>query len=317
MIPCVIRTRTYEFRRLHSAHASNPRSTIISEQQLGVKPAVPSDVGMPAHSPSSKDIINVLLPDSIGLDAGYTVGIDGDLAHDVQPTPAALTLPPDNAPLEIGVLLRARKSHLPVSVILCRSASLAPFGLSADRGCVFLGFFFVSDVDVTSVSLSTLWYILLDDDCVPRQTAELCGESTEGWTICGRRTWIFDFEWTPGGEDADALLARSMIPWWMKKPELSAQFGESASEATESLIAEGARLGHGFTLLPLHFLASSQTGDEVRGWHCKACGKINVQRNLCIQHCSSCSVSALPECVDHDPCLSSSARHPTRSLLYP
>ncbi|KAI0793748.1 hypothetical protein C8Q74DRAFT_529940 [Fomes fomentarius] len=228
---------------------------------------------MPAHLPPSKDTFDVLLPDSVGLDA-RPVGIDGNLAPDVQPTPAALALPPDNAPLDIGALLLACESHLPVSVILCRSASLAPFGLPADRGCVFLGFFFVSDVDVTS-------------------TVELREESTEGWTTCGRRTWIFDFEWTPGGEDADAPLAGSMIPWWMTKPELSAKFGESASEATEATesTAEGAQLGHGFTLLPLHFLASSQFGDEIRGWHCKACGKINVQRNLCIQHCSACSTS--------------------------
>ena len=60
--------------------------------------------------------------------------------------------PTEDAPPEISALLRAKDSGIPVSLILCREAGIAPFALPEDRGCAFLGFFTISKMDTTVVS---------------------------------------------------------------------------------------------------------------------------------------------------------------------
>ena len=62
--------------------------------------------------------------------------------------------PTEDAPPEISALLRAKDSGIPVSLILCREAGIAPFALPEDRGCAFLGFFAISKIDITVVSLT-------------------------------------------------------------------------------------------------------------------------------------------------------------------
>lgn len=64
-----------------------------------------------------------------------------------------------------------------------------------------------------------------------------------------------------------------------------------------------ASLQHPYTLLPLHFFAPpSQLGDGMTGWRCTSCGRLNVQRNWCVQRCGSCSVSLAPGFPLSRPC---------------
>ncbi|KAI0649796.1 hypothetical protein C8Q79DRAFT_940800 [Trametes meyenii] len=185
---------------------------------------------------------------------------------------AALTaLAPRDAPPEIQALLDSQSTEIPVSLILCRGAALAPFALPEGCGCAFLGFFFIKDVCVQVDNTS--WEVVSDDPPIT--------------LVHGRKTWRFQLEWTPGGEDADLTTSPLPTPWWMETAAPSL----SSVHQVEPLL-----LPH--TLLPLHFLAppeqyvcSDADVKAPRGWHCASCGKLNLQQNLCYQKCNRCSAS--------------------------
>ncbi|PIL24864.1 hypothetical protein GSI_12751 [Ganoderma sinense ZZ0214-1] len=105
----------------------------------------------------------------------------------------------EDAPTEIHALIRAQQSRVPFNVILCRGASLSAFALPDECGCAYLGFFFISDVVASKSSCS--W-----------------GENAEGPFVQGAMTWSFELNWTPGGDDPDALTVPSWLPWWMEDP---------------------------------------------------------------------------------------------------
>lgn len=109
-------------------------------------------------------------------------------------------------------------------------------------------------------------------------------------------TWSFELNWTPGGDDPDALTVPSLLPWWMDDPSGPPTEGADPGPSEDVTMSDDnmdMSLRHPYTLLPLHFFAPpSQTGGGATGWRCTSCGKLNVQRNLCIQRCGSCSVSS-------------------------
>lgn len=106
-------------------------------------------------------------------------------------------------------------------------------------------------------------------------------------------TWSFELNWTPGGDDPDALTPRSLLPWWMEDLSgLSIQGADPAPSEDTTMFDMDVPVQHPYTLLPLHFFAPpSQSGGGATGWRCTSCGRLNIQRNLCVQRCGSCSVS--------------------------
>ncbi|KAH9847311.1 hypothetical protein C2E23DRAFT_849217 [Lenzites betulinus] len=192
-------------------------------------------------------------------------------------SPVDLTsLAPDDAPSDIDMLLMCGTECIPISIILCHNADLAPFSLPEGCGCAFLGFFSV--IDVQTQTEVTSWEVI----------------HTEHPTtlIRGRRTWRFRFQWIPGGEVTDPVALASPNPWWMS-PSPGALPLETGGPTEDT-----APLQHPYSLLPLHFLAAPAqfvcTDADVktwRGWHCTSCGRLNLQQNLCLQKCAGCSMS--------------------------
>ncbi|KAI0330954.1 hypothetical protein GY45DRAFT_1249860 [Cubamyces sp. BRFM 1775] len=134
-------------------------------------------------------------------------------------------LAPERGPPEIEALLSAQTAYVPVSIVLCRNAAIAPFTLPAGCGCAFLGFFYIQDVQVKTEDVT--WEV------VPGERPNTL--------IKGRRVWRFRFVWTPGGDSPDPSAAPCGTPWWM----------ETSAAATSAPIAPM----HPYTLLPLQFFA--------------------------------------------------------------
>ncbi|KAI0630531.1 hypothetical protein C8Q77DRAFT_1133607 [Trametes polyzona] len=195
----------------------------------------------------------------------------------LEPAKNATPPAPDDAPPEIDVLLLARAASMPISIILCRGAELAPFSLPDGCGCAFLGFFFATEVQTQAEVIS--WDVVQGPD-YPMTV------------VRGRKTWRFRFEWTPGGEDPDAVAVLHAVPWWRGIPDAPS----AAANGVNSQPDQCTPIQHPYTLLPLHFLATPAqhicTDADVRtwlGWHCTTCGRLNLQVNLCLQKCGSCS----------------------------
>ncbi|KAI0766094.1 hypothetical protein BD413DRAFT_154795 [Trametes elegans] len=178
------------------------------------------------------------------------------------------------APPEIEALLSSHTTRIPVSIVLCRTATLSPFLLPDNQGCVFLGFFMVADVQIGVKGTSL-------------EVVE--GQDRPTTLTRSQNTWRFRFEWVPGGEDLNATTTPSSKPWWVD-PAIDARrmTGADSEEA-------GTPLLHPYTLLPLPFLAtpaqsvcSDADVKAPRGWHCTSCGRLNLQQNLCYQRCGSC-----------------------------
>ena len=55
-------------------------------------------------------------------------------------------LAPEGGPPEIEALILAQTAFIPISIVLCRDAEIAPFKLPIGCGCAFLGFFYIQDV---------------------------------------------------------------------------------------------------------------------------------------------------------------------------
>ncbi|KAI8985756.1 hypothetical protein BD414DRAFT_64609 [Trametes punicea] len=180
-------------------------------------------------------------------------------------------LVPSDDPPEVAELVQSRDAYIPVSLILCNDAALAPFPLPSGCGCAFLGFFFILDVQYHT---EVLWWEIVRGEHSAR-------------VAHGRKTWHFQFEWTPGGEHLDDVATSYASPWWMGDPEMCAEV-EHGTNAVIPL--------HSYALLPLSFFAPPAqvvyNDSEVhawRGWHCTSCGRLNLQRNLCYQTCGTCS----------------------------
>ncbi|KAI0358137.1 hypothetical protein OH77DRAFT_1518859 [Trametes cingulata] len=181
---------------------------------------------------------------------------------------------PTDGPQEIEALSLAKKAGMPVSIVLCGNATLAPFSLPEGCGCAFLGFFSIVDMQ----------------DYTEKVTWEATTQGGRPITLLyGRKTWRFRFDWTPGGEDLESASDPSSTPWWMTPSPPHPLLHPTHGLGTVSM-------QHPFTLLPLRFYAPPEqivcTDADVkawRGWHCTCCGKLNLQRNLCYQKCDSCS----------------------------
>ncbi|KAI0741332.1 hypothetical protein C8Q80DRAFT_129408 [Daedaleopsis nitida] len=201
--------------------------------------------------------------------SGDTHGLCRDIAVASDWSPV---LPVSDAPPEILALLHARESKVPVSVILCRGAGLSPFALPEWCGCAYLGFFFLTQLNI--------------------ETIELTEDDAKGLAVYGTRHWTFAFEWTPGGEDPHASSTTKPVPWWIKDSEASDDNRSAYAEERRKRPVGGTPLRHAFTLLPSHLIEpTSQFGASVQGWYCTKCCRINAQRNLCLQRCASCSTS--------------------------
>lgn len=64
---------------------------------------------------------------------------------------------PANGPPEIQAVINCHTSRTPVSIVLCADSSLLPFALPEQYGCVYLGFFNLTDVRI-KVSRFSIWY---------------------------------------------------------------------------------------------------------------------------------------------------------------
>ncbi|KAH8104115.1 hypothetical protein BXZ70DRAFT_1005661 [Cristinia sonorae] len=178
---------------------------------------------------------------------------------------------PQPLPSDILVLLECQKQQMPISIIMSRDCSLAPFSLPEQYGCVFLGFFHVTAA-VRSTGFSPF--------------------GSHSMRVC----WKFVFEWIPGGESLDPERPSALKPWWTGPLPTTMNAEAVKSEEEDTVIC------HPYTLLPPYFTVA-QTPDGTplplcspnaltrKGWHCLSCGKLNVQRMLCVQDCGYCKAS--------------------------
>ncbi|TCD68030.1 hypothetical protein EIP91_011641 [Steccherinum ochraceum] len=162
-------------------------------------------------------------------------------------------------PIEVQTLLDSHSRGTLVSVVMSRDCSLLPFSLPPIYGVVFLGFFSIKNV-TTSVGHAP-----------GRENVE---------RVC----WKFELEWVPGGDSLDFSKLPSPTPWWLPRT------GDDHAVPT-----------HPYTLLPGYFTAArAPDGSPIpvtspvaltrKGWHCTGCGKLNVQRFLCVQRCDQCKM---------------------------
>ncbi|KAH9884815.1 hypothetical protein C8Q73DRAFT_718989 [Cubamyces lactineus] len=188
------------------------------------------------------------------------------------------SLAPECGPPEIEALLSARTAYVPISIVLCRNAEIAPFMLPIGCGCAFLGFFYIQDVQVRTEDVT--WEV------VPGERPSIL--------IRGHKVWRFRFKWISGGDSPDPSATPCNTPWWM--------------EASAAWTSAPTAPMHPYTLLPLQFFAPPALlvcteADVVawKGWHCKSCGMLNMQRNLCFQRCDGCSMGngLQPICVEY------------------
>lgn len=140
-------------------------------------------------------------------------------------------------------------------------------------------------------ALTTLHSRSVLNSCLPQNVREQrdphSPDDAPVYRQVGRVVWTFQLEWTPGGDDPEDPIPPDSQPWWATTPE-----AHPDSEA-------GAVMEVPYTLLPLYLhaphCASAISPAEVpcTGWHCRQCGRLNVQRNLSFQRCAKCSVGAL------------------------
>ncbi|KAI0924466.1 hypothetical protein AcW2_005345 [Taiwanofungus camphoratus] len=181
---------------------------------------------------------------------------------------------PANGPPEIQAVINCHTSRTPVSIVLCADSSLLPFALPEQYGCVYLGFFNLTDVRIKSVPLI--------DESISRWAPRNISEA-------GRISWQFKLEWIPGGERIDPSVEPPLTPWWLP--------AQAAEEDNDDLAT--ALPIYPYTLLPFHVLAANECSEvelengiseltSSRGWLCTGCGKLNVQKNLRHQKCGQC-----------------------------
>ncbi|KAL6304551.1 hypothetical protein BKA93DRAFT_783028 [Sparassis latifolia] len=173
-----------------------------------------------------------------------------------------------NPPPEIKALLDCYTKRIPVSIIATRNSSLVRLGLPEEYGCVFLGLFKITEVEIFDRDVNSLQ---------PVQDTRHA------------RHWRFRFVWTPGGDSLDPSVG-PLPRWWVPAPT-----GEGDGEEDQDIDM----LMQPYNLLPLELMASSTFSQEdfengtselttSHGWHCGECGMLNVQRNLRHQKCGHC-----------------------------
>lgn len=164
---------------------------------------------------------------------------------------------PHVIPPEFSALQEQNQIGLPIAVVLCRDSPLWTFDLPPKYGCVFLGYFNISQMEYTR-------------------------RDTDG-VQCRMR-----LEWTSGGDSQDPTVEPLSAPWWAEPP--------SADADLEMAMHPYTFLPLHILALSAYSDRDRTTGvseaTSVEGWQCQNCGKLNVQRNLRFQRCSDCEVSA-------------------------
>ncbi|KAI0343310.1 hypothetical protein BDW22DRAFT_1356923 [Trametopsis cervina] len=191
--------------------------------------------------------------------------LDRNAAKALAPKPPLTTwdyrqvVMPSELPPEVQHLEECQLYGIPVSIVVNRDSNLLPFSLSKEFGVVYLGFFKLSDSKHTILSSRM--------------------EAADG-SLTATVRWHYRFEWIPGGDAIPEGTDQPTRPWW--SPNI-------VSEEEPTL----------YSLLPMHLSSdfarfgghhvpmSSEVNNRL-GWHCASCGRLNVQRQLCFQQCSSC-----------------------------
>ncbi|KAI0078727.1 hypothetical protein K474DRAFT_871446 [Panus rudis PR-1116 ss-1] len=267
----------YDPARRDSRTSLDSRAHVVADPVgTGQRPETATSTdSISSYSPMDEVVRNRI----IRYDNDTHQGHDNLDSHPIPPTLAASTVPPtplkpkptisSDIPSEIRALLDAQKSLIPISIIASRDATILPFTVPEEQGCVFLGFFHVESTKAEVVST-------ISGNVDPAKLDLL------------RVSWVFTFSWTPGGE-VDYTKPQPMHPWWTSPPA-SAKGGQDGDHVIK----------HPYSILPSHFTITPITLDDGTpatvseictrpGWHCTTCGKLNVQDLFCHQTCSKCS----------------------------
>ncbi|KAI0692443.1 hypothetical protein BC835DRAFT_1307147 [Cytidiella melzeri] len=164
---------------------------------------------------------------------------------------------PSELPPDLQRLQECQLYGIPVSVVMSRDSALLPFSLEENVGVVYLGFFKILESRIQESDRS----------------------------LTARVRWRYKFKWIPGGDGVGSEQPPPNHPWWA-----SAIASEDAVTETEP---------SPYSLIPLHLSSEyvkhvghpGSVASEViprLGWHCGNCGRLNVQKQLCFQHCSTC-----------------------------
>lgn len=164
---------------------------------------------------------------------------------------------PDAIPPEFSALQEQHQIGLPIAVVLCRDSPLWTFDLPPKYGCVFLGYFNISQMEYSH-------------------------KDTDSVQCCMR------LEWTAGGDNQDPTVEPPSAPWWVEP--LSADADSEMAMHPYTFLPLHILAVSAYSDRDRAIGVSEVT--SIEGWQCQNCGKLNVQRNLRFQRCSDCEVSA-------------------------
>ncbi|KIP07421.1 hypothetical protein PHLGIDRAFT_420395 [Phlebiopsis gigantea 11061_1 CR5-6] len=171
------------------------------------------------------------------------------------------TFIPQDLPPEIKHLLDCHAYKIPLVLTVSHDYCILPFALPLGCGIAVMGFYRIIDVAHKQE--------LYTDD---------------GKSRTSRATWRFKLRWIPGGENVPEGQQQPLHPWWQAPPSLDAPKPIDTPSP--------------YSLLPMHLHNEPEKPDDDdqfasevhtrKGWHCRKCGRLNVQRLLGAQKCGTC-----------------------------
>ncbi|KAI0091632.1 hypothetical protein BDY19DRAFT_637150 [Irpex rosettiformis] len=172
---------------------------------------------------------------------------------------------PPELPPELQHMQECQMYGIPVSIVMAKDSVLLPFALEEHVGLVYLGFFKIQDSSHAIIS------------------SEL---SAANGSLTAKVRWRYKFKWIPGGDPVKRGEPQPNHPWWADIPSEDSNAGQEPTP---------------YSLLPMHLssdfakysgyhCASWSEMTPRLGWHCMGCGRLNVQLQLCVQHCAKCGL---------------------------
>lgn len=155
MLTCRIRARAFDY-------PIPPSLNISARPTEDGTTRVQGDAGMVPVTIDPCDHLDAIPQNCLYAYANDGVDVFEETEPEVQAIPMDTTFTshgdptavlPERAPPEIDSLLLARDTGVPVSLIACRSSTIAPYVFPEYCGCAFLGFFFIRSIITTKVPL--------------------------------------------------------------------------------------------------------------------------------------------------------------------
>lgn len=190
---------------------------------------------------------------------------------------------PTDLPPELQHMQECQTYGIPVSIVMAKDSVLLPFALEERVGVVYLGFFKIQGISVSARHSLLVIRLITDRE---QHTIVSSVRSTTDGSLTARVRWRYKFKWIPGGDPVEADKPQPNHPWWANTP--SDDSHADREPTPYSLLP--LHLSSEFTKHGGHYGGGWSDVNARLGWHCMGCGRLNVQRQLCFQQCSTCGV---------------------------